>query len=882
MADKRISELNNSTLPLGGDELVPIVQNGETKKISVSSLVQSGGAVENSYNTIAEMLADQANQTQGNIQFVEDASADPDATYDYAYYDYLATNLGTLDDYRLLSPEEVTDFVISTAFNDVKLAGVVGVNILETEENSVSFREDDGDITEIIFNQVFSKYLQAFTNILDDKNLTIKLFNKTNKSTLIGEVESIVNNTVVTNVYTKFYMKSGMALNDTGLGDVFSIDLDLGNKKDNIQNVNTYEDIPSKSGVYVITQSSNINTDVKYFEDNSTYNYNLQNKFVKREYFGFFEDDYIFLDEVWDYSNFIGSIELYGSELDNLFSSNLKITNNAIPKNCYKNIVNQSRKIGVVSIELKQSHLTKEGLIKFPYNINFNVLNSNLIINEKSVSHEFVFLSDSVNETVTTYIRLLDGFDDDNSFLLNKNLRLKFEFEDNNQIVGYEIQSFEPITKEFTTDGSGLIINDTTLTHSNQIKLWVQEYINNNLTGTPPTIIGYENLDVSLKVGQNQYRIDTMYRNNSDLVCSALSVSFDRFKLNDQNKDIFKVIALGSNTLERLDRTTAEDDFLADVVMVTSRAETDNDGTDPLGASYGFGVEFNEPTRDADLAANGMTDTQASDNHEQSPATAIVTAKFKWLRNETGAPWGLIREACRATASNANNYNIYRGFGKIDTAAAKTYIENNIDTWTGVNTTELAEYYDAISPYNTAVTLEEKTDKTPVVKKDLKNFRTLVFGGINQWSLNANGNFFKPNQNQGYNNAVCNVDSNTQTPLDVIDTGTSFMSSFCRVFEDGYKLKKIQLSGAVTSLTGFRMIVVSAKRVNGGAFNSSAYTDKEILYDNTFTTTANTNFNYDIDVDVSVDASEVFVFYAYVSGGSTILFATRTDLVFQK
>ena len=33
MADKKISELNNATLPLGGTEEVPIVQNGETKKV---------------------------------------------------------------------------------------------------------------------------------------------------------------------------------------------------------------------------------------------------------------------------------------------------------------------------------------------------------------------------------------------------------------------------------------------------------------------------------------------------------------------------------------------------------------------------------------------------------------------------------------------------------------------------------------------------------------------------------------------------------------------------------------------------------------------------------------------------------------------------------
>jgi hypothetical protein len=38
MANKKISELNSATLPLDNTELVPIVQGGETKKVSVSDL----------------------------------------------------------------------------------------------------------------------------------------------------------------------------------------------------------------------------------------------------------------------------------------------------------------------------------------------------------------------------------------------------------------------------------------------------------------------------------------------------------------------------------------------------------------------------------------------------------------------------------------------------------------------------------------------------------------------------------------------------------------------------------------------------------------------------------------------------------------------------
>lgn len=483
--------------------------------------------------------------------------------------------------------------------------------------------------------------------------------------------------------------------------------------------ITDYNLIPLQSGCYYV-ENAELETNTKSLEDDSYYIFDNTNLTVYRTKQTILEGSYVqYIDTIYKNGIYLGSksTNLYGGVSvveGRMFLDKLKT-----PYNYYNEasfVVDDIFNFARIRIEnITEDLINKEGFIKLPYDINAHVVKSRLTINEKSLSHEFVYISDSVNETVTPYIRLLSGYKDNNNLFLNNELVLEFEYSDGIN----KIQSFEPITKEFTTDGSGLIINDGNSSHSNYMKLWVQEYINNNLTGTPPTIIGYENSDVSLKVGYNQYRVDTMYLNNSDLVCSASTGSFNSFKQNDQNKDIFKVISLGSNSLIRQDRTTSENDFLADVVMVTSRAETDNDGTDFLGTSYGFGVEFNEPTRDADLAANGMTDTQASDNHEQSPATAIVAAKFKWLRNETGAPWGLIREACRATASNANNYNIYRGFGQIDAAAAKTYIENNIDTWTGVNTTELAEYYDAISPYNTAVTFEEKTDKTPVVKKDL-------------------------------------------------------------------------------------------------------------------------------------------------------------------
>lgn len=39
MADSKISQLTSATTPLSGTEVVPIVQNGVTKKVAVSEII---------------------------------------------------------------------------------------------------------------------------------------------------------------------------------------------------------------------------------------------------------------------------------------------------------------------------------------------------------------------------------------------------------------------------------------------------------------------------------------------------------------------------------------------------------------------------------------------------------------------------------------------------------------------------------------------------------------------------------------------------------------------------------------------------------------------------------------------------------------------------
>ncbi|EGV44336.1 hypothetical protein BZARG_798 [Bizionia argentinensis JUB59] len=222
--------------------------------------------------------------------------------------------------------------------------------------------------------------------------------------------------------------------------------------------------------------------------------------------------------------------------------------------------------------------------------------------------------------------------------------------------------------------------------------------------------------------------------NNIGIVFSAARSTSNRITdlYQTSNEHLINVGPLGNNTLVRRDVTVSIDKFVNSCIVVTSRAETDNDGTDPLGTSYGFGVEFNEPTRQADLTAIGLTPDV--DSHQQSPAVAIVAAKLKMIKDATSAPWDIIRQACRLTASNANNYNVYRGFGQIDTTAAIAMIPSML----AARSLELAEYFESTSRFPALLKYEDKGENTEVVKRDLEQ----VFNNsARRYSLNGATNW---------------------------------------------------------------------------------------------------------------------------------------------
>src|SRR5690606_11459708 len=102
-------------------------------------------AIENEYEDISEMLADQLNQTEGLIQFVFDATDDPTVDDGYAYYEKLSTSTGDLeDDYRKFSDEEI-EIILSGDQNNI----IKTINVLNTDLATL-----DGDGLETYFNAI--------------------------------------------------------------------------------------------------------------------------------------------------------------------------------------------------------------------------------------------------------------------------------------------------------------------------------------------------------------------------------------------------------------------------------------------------------------------------------------------------------------------------------------------------------------------------------------------------------------------------------------------------------------------------------------------------------------------------------------------------------
>jgi len=173
--------------------------------------------------------------------------------------------------------------------------------------------------------------------------------------------------------------------------------------------------------------------------------------------------------------------------------------------------------------------------------------------------------------------------------------------------------------------------------------------------------------------------------------------------------------------------STYNPDYFFDNVIQVSAC---NPGTTleqaPTGwtSSFGYGVEFYEELQ------------------EQSPTTATVGAKLKKIQVLTGANWSLVRLSARKTASLTTvvdgvytyNWNMYMGFGIINTNAAIQYIKDNYSENTDYKNM-LADDLEGSHGLSHFLTYDDLLPNSPVAKRmlddNLSNIDFLNFPVIN-------------------------------------------------------------------------------------------------------------------------------------------------------
>lgn len=214
------------------------------------------------------------------------------------------------------------------------------------------------------------------------------------------------------------------------------------------------------------------------------------------------------------------------------------------------------------------------------------------------------------------------------------------------------------------------------------------------------------------------------------------------------NPDILKISSHYNNTFARKDITANETTFLNNVIAVGSCLDMENPTT---GTSFGYGVEFFEDTsRTAQEYPNF-----GSYGNSQSASTAIITAKFKIIKDTTGVSWSIVRKAARATARKTVGgiyaagfpWDMYRGFGIIHVGAAIQYIKDNY-TENADYLTALADDAERTRGVDPMLPYSNKTDNTPIVKKEFEPIRSILESvdpeeGDSDKFLNQHGDFIR-------------------------------------------------------------------------------------------------------------------------------------------
>lgn len=139
--------------------------------------------IEQTYANMNELYADQANQTNGAIQFVSDAVDHTKVEIGgYAYLEYLGTTLGNETDYRLLSSEEA----LEVASGSISEPGEVISDIIPVTQNYILTTASNNAILRIKDNATV-----IVTSGLSLKHRTV-IKKKTNKTVSLTPGKNVI------------------------------------------------------------------------------------------------------------------------------------------------------------------------------------------------------------------------------------------------------------------------------------------------------------------------------------------------------------------------------------------------------------------------------------------------------------------------------------------------------------------------------------------------------------------------------------------------------------------------------------------------------------------------------------------------------------------
>lgn len=211
MPGKKLTQLTPTT-SLSDNDLLYVVDisaatNEKSKGITKSDLAAligttaaSTSPVENEYADITALLADQGNQTTSFLQYVADASDDPNVASGEGYYEKLATSTATLaDDYRLLTSTEVYVVAESNHYRIFKIQDIQdeGTPLTSVGGGKISFEYSGTDVTAVFFNKIYTDAIAEFYG----KDVNISFYNRNTKK---YETESITSGSWTT-VNTDYY-----------------------------------------------------------------------------------------------------------------------------------------------------------------------------------------------------------------------------------------------------------------------------------------------------------------------------------------------------------------------------------------------------------------------------------------------------------------------------------------------------------------------------------------------------------------------------------------------------------------------------------------------------------------------------------------------------